>query len=447
MRITLPLLACALLSSSAAAAQLVLPEFPIETHELANGLRLVLVPDHAAPTVGIAVYYDVGSRNEEPGRSGFAHLFEHMMFQGSENVGKGEHFMRIAQNGGEMNGTTSEDRTNYFEVLPADRLDLGLFLEADRMRSLDISAENFENQREVVKEERRLRIDNVPYGPAWLRFAEVLYDDWEYDHSTIGSMEDLDAAELADVQAFFDLYYAPNNAVLVLAGDFVSADALALVEHHFGDIAGREAPPEVVIEEQFPRTEARVESIDDALATQDAVMVGFMTPPWPDPAADACELVARMLATGESSRLYSRMVRTDGSAVDVSAWLEGKRGPDALTVWATSNGASADELRAAILEEIGRMRTEGFTDEELEAAKRQYTREFITRIESNYSRAIIAGQLALYWDDPSLLNTLVPRIASVTREQVEAALNTYLTEPNSSSLLIRAAGAAPVEAR
>jgi zinc protease len=195
-----------------------LAELPIVRATLDNGLRVVMSPDRTIPTVGIAVYYDVGSRNEVRGRSGFAHLFEHMMFQGSANVAKGEHFQLILNRGGEMNGTTSEDRTNYYETLPSNELALGLWLEADRMKSLAITQENFENQRQTVMEERRQSYDNQPYAKSWLRINELAYQDyWPYAHSTIGDMKDLENAPLSAVQEFFDAYYAPNNAVLSIA--------------------------------------------------------------------------------------------------------------------------------------------------------------------------------------------------------------------------------------
>ncbi len=422
------------LAAAPLAAQAVDLELPIERVELDNGLDVLLVPDHASPTVAIAVYYDVGSRNEEQGRSGFAHLFEHMMFQGSANVGKGEHFILISRNGGEMNGTTSEDRTNYFEILPSDRLELGLFLEADRMRSLAITEENFENQREVVKEERRLRIDNQPYGPSWLRFYELAYDDSPYGHSVIGSMEDLDAAELSDVQAFFDLYYAPNNAILVIAGDFDRDAALALVEQEFGDIPRGNEPPPVVITEEIPRSVARGETMTDALATQPALMLGWMIPGWPAEEIATAELLARILAGGESSRLHRRLVQQDGVALDVSAWVEGRRGPDMLALWATGNDAPPATLDAAIREEIERLRTYGFTDEELESARRQWLVAFIGRSEGNLGRALVIGQYALFRGDAQAANAAIDEINAVTRADVEALLETWITNENSVAL-------------
>src|ERR1700732_1518441 len=201
------------------AREVVLAKLDLHETKLANGLRVVLVPDHSAPVYAICVTYDVGSRNERPGRTGFAHLFEHMMFQGSENVGKQEHDILVFNNGGSANGSTNEDRTNYYEALPKNQLDLGLFLESDRMRALNINQANFDNQRKTVQEERRQRVDNQPYGRTSLEIDNLSYDNFAYKHSTIGSIDDLNRATVEQVTEFFETYYAPNNAVLTIAGD------------------------------------------------------------------------------------------------------------------------------------------------------------------------------------------------------------------------------------
>ncbi|HTC65389.1 MAG TPA: pitrilysin family protein, partial [Candidatus Saccharimonadales bacterium] len=209
---------------------------PVEQYTLKNGLRVVLSEDHAAPTVSLCITYDVGSRNELRGHTGFAHLFEHMMFQGSENVGKGEHLIMVRVNGGDVNGTTTDDSTNYYERVPANQLDMALFLESDRMKALRITQANLDNQRSTVQEERRLRMDNQPYGKTNEIIEGLTYDNFAYKHSTMGSMEDLNAASLGDVAQFFKTYYAPNNAVLTLVGDFKSPEALAKIEKYFEDI-------------------------------------------------------------------------------------------------------------------------------------------------------------------------------------------------------------------
>src|SRR6476469_8688712 len=232
---------------------------------LKNGLRVITVEDHSAPVIAVAVNYNVGSRNERQGRTGFAHLFEHMMFKGSENVGTGEHFVLVFNNGGTMNGTTSEDRTVYFEALPENQLDMALFLEADRMRSLAITKDNLDNQRNAVQEERRLGVDNQPYGQSDEVQQGLLYDNFAYKHTVIGSMEALNAASVEDVAAFFKMYYAPNNAVLVLVGDFKPAEALAKIKSSFESIPRQPDPPAVDMAEPTQKAERRA-SLDDMLA-------------------------------------------------------------------------------------------------------------------------------------------------------------------------------------
>ena len=241
------------------------PHTSIEQFTLDNGLRVVLNQDKSVPVVSVSVYYDVGSRNEPEGRTGFAHLFEHMMFQGSENVPKAAHFQYISNAGGTMNGTTSSERTNYFETLPASELPLALWLESDRMRSLNVTQENLDNQREAVKEEKRLRYDNQPYVNGFLRLFEMSFKNPANAHSTIGSMEDLDAATVDDVREFFRVYYAPNNAVLSIAGDFDRAEADELIQKYFATIPSQPAPPPVDVSEPVEVAE-RLDTFVDKLA-------------------------------------------------------------------------------------------------------------------------------------------------------------------------------------
>src|SRR4029077_18579290 len=224
---------------------------------LNNGLRVILAADHSAPTYSICVTYNVGSRDERPGRTGFAHLFEHMLFQGSENVGKGEHFILVQNNGGSANGSTNADRTNYFATLPANQLELGIFLEADRMRALNVTQANLDNQRQTVQEERRQTIDNRPYGKTYEAVIETAYDNFAYQHSVMGSMEDLNAATVQDAADFFRIYYAPNNAVLSLVGDFWTDATLSLIKKYFESIPAQPTPPVPEVAEPEQKTERR----------------------------------------------------------------------------------------------------------------------------------------------------------------------------------------------
>ncbi|MFT6396858.1 MAG: putative Zn-dependent peptidase [Bradymonadia bacterium] len=429
-------LACVALTATAAAQT---PElsFDVQYRELDNGLRVVLAPDSSAPTVGIAVYYDVGSRNEVEGRSGFAHLFEHMMFQGSANVGKGEHFQHVNRNGGRMNGTTSEDRTNYFEVLPSERLGLGLWLEADRMLSLAITEDNFENQREVVKEERRLRVDNVPYVPGWLYFYSFAFQSFEYSHSVIGSMDDLDAAELSDVQDFFELYYAPNNAVLGLAGDFDVDEAMQQVELYFGHIGrGVEPPPVTIVE---PAQTAYLErEIEDALATSDALIMGWHVPPMDHEDAAAIDLLATIAGSGQTSRLYSRLVTDDEIALEIEAYNESRRGPGVFTVWAVTRDSEPEAMRDAIREEmLGLAGT--ISEDELSRALEQAARSSVSRVETNLGRAMTIARDELYFGDPDRINSKLDSYAAVTVDDLNRVAATYFTAENCDALIIRVA--------
>src|SRR5262249_30550220 len=253
------------------------PTIAFKDVKLKNGLRVIVSEDHSAPTFSIAVTYNVGSADEKARRTGFAHLFEHMMFKGSENVGPGEHPALIFQNGGTMNGTTNEDRTLYFETLPANQLELAIFLEADRMKSLDINKDNLNNQRAAVQEERRLRMDNQPYGQMFERTTEQAYDNAAYHHSVIGSMEDLNAASVDDVATFFKAYYAPNNAVLTIVGDVDTKKTEALVEKYFGPIVRQPDPKRPDLTEA-PHTAERRSTIDDPQARLARVDIAWIIP-------------------------------------------------------------------------------------------------------------------------------------------------------------------------
>lgn len=434
--LTAGITAATLLCAGEAAAAPAKLEIATEQYVLANGLRVVLVPRSGSPTVGIAVYYDVGSANEVEGRSGFAHLFEHMMFQGSANVPKGGHFQAIFGNGGNMNGTTSEDRTNYYEVLPSDRLGLGLWLESDRMLSLAITQENFDNQREVVKEERRTSYDNQAYNNGWLAFDELAYTCWPYHHSTIGSMDDLNAAKLEDVQAFFDLHYKPNNAVLVIAGDFETAEAKQLVETYFATIPRGPLAPKWKCEEP-EQTEQRLLSVDDALATQPAVIIGWKVEPDPHPENLAAEILAQVLGGGEASRLYGSLVRGSGKALGVESFIYGRRGPDLLGVYATANGATAAELQKAIEAEAEGLRTRPVTQAELEAAKSQLMRQLVSGIDSNLGLALNVGRDALYFGQPDRVNGALARLEAVTLAQVQEVAEKRLLQSRSTVVQIQ----------
>jgi len=401
-----------------------------EEFKLENGLRVILAEDHSAPTYSISVTYDVGSRNERPGRTGFAHLFEHMMFQGSEKVGKGEHFILIFNNGGGMNGTTNVDRTNYYETLPANQLDLGLFLEADRMRSLVINQANLDNQRNAVQEERRLSVDNRAYGKTFEAIFETAYDNFAYKHSTIGSMADLDAATVEDVAEFFRIYYAPNNAVLSLVGDFKKKEALAKIEKYFGDIPAQPPPSEPDMTEPEQKGERR-KTLEDSFARLARVDIVHKIPPANTPDWYALDVLGEVLASGQSSRLYQKLVKEEQVAVAAAGGVFMFRGPSILLLLALARpGKEMAEIEKLIYEEIERLKNEPIEDWELEKVRMQLRRQRAQQLQSTSFRAQTLGEYAVYFDDPGLINTIGEKYLQVSKEDVQRVARKYLKQSN-----------------
>jgi zinc protease len=425
-----PLVVCALavVSAQAQAPRNVRVDFKETT--LKNGLRVITVEDHSAPVIALSITYNVGSRNEREGRTGFAHLFEHMMFKGSENVGSGEHYMLIFNNGGNMNGTTNEDRTNYFEVLPANQLDMALFLESDRMKSLAITKENLDNQRNAVQEERRLGVDNQPYGKSSERQQELLYDNFAYKHSVIGSMDDLNAATVEDVAAFFKMYYAPNNATLVLVGDFKTTEALAKIRSSFESIPRQPDPPAVDMAEPQQNAERR-DSLNDMLARAPRVDLAYKAVPGNTADFYALQVLGAVLQSGQSSRLYQKLVKEKEMVTSVGGFMDEKRGVGAFFSNATLRpGVKTDDVEAAIYAEIERLKKEPIADWELQKAKNTTRRNVINGLQSSLFTAISIGQYAVYYNDPSLINTRLDKVAAVTKEDVQRVANKYLLDTN-----------------
>jgi zinc protease len=432
MRLHHTILSAALLSALAtgAFAQNNNPRVDLKEMRLPNGLRVITVEDHSAPVVAVNVSYNVGSRNERPGRTGFAHLFEHMMFQGSENVGKSEHFMLVYNNGGTMNGTTNEDRTNYFEALPANQIELALYLEADRMRSLAVTQENLDNQRNAVQEERRIGLDNAAYGKSGELQQELMYDNFAYKHSTIGSMTDLNAASVEDVKAFFKMYYAPNNATLTIVGDFKTADALALVKKNFGDIPRQPDPPAVDTTEPEQKAERRT-SVDDQLARLPRISIAYKTVPGNTPDFYALQVLASVLGGGASSRFNQKLAREKEMVTGASSFAQEMRGVGGFYVTATPRANfKNDQVEAALYEEIARLQKEPIADWELQKAKNNARRAFINSLQSSLGRANAIGQAAVYYNDPNLINTRIDKVMAVTKEDVMRVANKYLVPTN-----------------
>ena len=415
----------------------------LDTFMLDNGLKVVLAPDHSTQVVAVNVWYNVGSRNEQAGRTGFAHLFEHMMFQGSADVPKGGHMSMIEQAGGQLNGSTEDDRTNYWEVLPSNRYNMGLWLEADRMRSLAINQANFENQRETVKEERRLRIDNQPYTGAFLKGVTAPFDSktcFAYGHELIGTMTDLNAAKTEDVKAFFDLYYTPNNATLTLVGDFDPADAKQLIQRYFGSIPRAKDAPPVTCDARFNAGEKR-ETVIDQKATLPALLRIYLVPEYKNQDHAALELLATILGSGESSRMNRAIAREAKAALTTQVGLDvtgPHRGPSTFAALAIANqGVSTDSLDKLITFEIAKVSADGVTDAELSKAKNGRRANAIFGRQQALNTAEALQSANMFLGSPDAINSDLERYMKVTKEDIKRVAQQYLRPDNSTVILIK----------
>lgn len=434
-------LVLAAVATAAVTLQAATPKITFTDTKLKNGLRVLIAEDHHAPVFSVALSYNVGSRDERPGRTGFAHLFEHMMFKGSQNVGPGEQFTLIFNNGGSMNGTTNEDRTLYFDTLPANQLDMALFLEADRMRSLEITKENLDNQRQAVQEERRLRVDNQPYGKTGEHFGELAYSNPAYRHSVIGSMEDLTAATVEDVAAFFKTYYAPNNAVMGIAGDVNSAQALAKVRQFFESIPAQPAPPPMDMTEPAQTAEKR-ETMQDGLARLTRLDIAYHVPAGRSPDNEALSVLGTILTGGRSSRMYESLVRQKQLTTGVGAGMNGRRGPQLFLLSSTAMpGKSVADLEAGIYAEIELIKTEPIQSWELDKARNNAKRGVVGGLSSSLNVAVSLAENALAYNDPGLINTQIDRINKVTAADVQRVAKQYLVATNRTVIITTPKGA------
>jgi zinc protease len=406
------------------------PKVQFTDTRLKNGLRVLISEDHMAPVFSIAITYNVGSRNERKGRTGFAHLFEHMMFKGSQNVGTGEHFTLVYNNGGQMNGFTSEDSTNYYDELPVNQLDLALFLESDRMRALDINKTNLDNQIGTVSEERKQGVDNQPYGKTDELINELAYTNFAYKHSVIGSLEDLRAATVDDVAAFFKTYYAPNNAALAIVGDVKTADCLAKVRQYFESIP-QQPPPADVDTTEPPQTAEKRQTIDDALARQTRIDIVYHIPQAMTSDSDALSMLASVLSSGRSSRFYDNIVRQKQLSQSIYAYNSANRGPSLFQVEGmVMPGKSVADLEKAIYEEIEKVKAGPIEAWEVDKTRNAALRGFVGTFTSSQSRAIALAQYAVFYNDPGLINTRYQRLSSVTAADVQRVAKQYLTPEN-----------------
>jgi zinc protease len=413
---------------------------PVESLILENGLQVVLSVDRTVPVVAVNVWYHVGSANERPGRTGFAHLFEHMLFQGSAHVEANEHFELVQRAGGTLNGSTWLDRTNYFETLPANQLALGLWLEADRMGALlpAMTQEKLDTQREVVKNERRWTVDNQPYGTWWEKLPALCFPrEHPFHHSLIGSMEDLTEATLEDVAEFFRTYYTPDNAVLTISGDFTRDEAVGLVEEHFLAIprgGGRPPLPPMQVPERFG--EWRRDVVADEVGVS-RVFVAFRSPVFGDLRWPTASLCASILGTGRGSRLHRTLVRERQVASVVSAFTyDLAKGSDLLVMDATARpGVSAEVLEGALVAVVEQLATDPVTAEELERARALEETGFVSAVQTAGERADRLSRYATYLGDAALINEHLPAIERVTLSGVNGFVREWLGPDNRASLV------------
>jgi zinc protease len=424
---------------------------PVEYFTLPNGLKVVVSEDRTAPVALVEVMYNIGFRSEPKGRTGFAHLFEHMMFQGSANVKKMEHVAIMQQAGGVVNGSTRLDYTNYFQVLPANAVELALWLEADRMRSLDVSAENLKNQQNVVSEEVRVNVLNQPHAAfEWLEIWQRANTNWANAHNFYGDLADLEAATLEDVQNFFKTYYAPNNAVLVVVGDVNAAEIRTMAEKHFGNIP-RQPLPKPIDDTEPPQKEEKRFTREDKLARTPALAVAWHLPPRMTKDFFALSVLDPLIVGDESSRLYQRLVRQDRlaiSAIGAFNFLGNNwdvRGPMLFTLRVDYlNDKSADQVLNAIESVLAEVREKGITPAELEQAKTALRSSFLEEMEGGFmprfGRANLLGAFAIFDDDPGRINSILDELDKVTVDDVKAAAGRWFVKTNQTSIDSRPAG-------
>ena len=420
-------------------------QIPVEYHKLDNGLRVVFSPDHTAPTVVVALYYGIGFRVEPRDRTGFAHLFEHLMFQGSQNLGKMEFIRLVQSNGGVLNGSTRFDFTNYFEVVPAHTLQTVLWAEADRMRGLAITQENLKNQQDVVKNEVRVNVLNRPYGGfPWLDMPQYANTNWYNAHNFYGDLSDLDAATLEDARKFFETYYAPNNAVLTIVGDFDSATALSWVRQYFGDIAAQPQPAPADISEPRQTEEKRASKTDDK-ATRPALAFAYHAPPQDTPEYYAMGIIDQILAAGNDSWLYQDLVQTRGLTGEVSSSMNllgnmfDIHGPTLYMGWLFhDNDKPADEIMEAVDAQIAKLQTQRVDEETLRRARVKMRSALYDELEAffGFGRADLLASFALFYDDPQKINRIESEFAKVTPELIQRTAQEYLRPTNRTILTI-----------
>ena len=432
-------------------------QIPVEYRKLPNGLKVVLSRDTTAPVAVVAAYYNIGFRIEPKDRTGFAHLFEHMMFQGSKNLGKMEFIKLVQSNGGILNGSTRFDFTNYFEVVPAHALETALWAEADRMKGLAITAENLKNQQEVVKSEVRVNVLNRPYGGfPWLDLPQYANVNWYNAHNFYGDLKDLDAATLEDVTQFFKTFYAPNNAVLVVCGDFDPAQTNAWIDKYFAGIPSSPRPAKADLTEPKQEKERRATK-PDALATRPALAIGYHAPPRNTPEYFAMGLLDEVLVQGKDSRLYQALVQKNGLTGDVEGGINSGLGDmynvNGPTLWDVSlyydKDKSADQILTVFDAEIDKVRNQPVDQATLDRALVKVRSALYDKIEQNggFGKADLLASYALFDDDPSKINQIEADFRQVTPALMQKTAREYLRPENRTILIIEPGAEAKPQAK
>ena len=418
---------------------------PVQYEKLDNGLKVVLSPDHTAPTVAVAVYYGIGFRVEPRNRTGFAHLFEHLMFQGSQNLGKMEFIKLVQSNGGILNGSTRFDFTNYFEIVPSNTLQTMLWAEADRMKGLAITQDNLANQQAVVKNEVRVNVLNQPYGGfPWLQMPQYANTNWYNAHNFYGDLTDLDAATLEDARSFFKTYYAPNNAAMAITGDFDPVQAMAWVRQYFASIPAQPQPPKADITEPRQEQEKRA-SITDEKATRPALAIAYHAPQRNTPEYNALIVIDQILAEGKDSWFYQDLVQKRGLTADVSSAINALGNPFDIagpTLWTTwlfhDKDKTANDILSAMDSEIEKLRTGRVDQATLDRARVKARSQLFEEIEGlfGFGKANLLASFALFDDDPARINRIQSDIDAVTPELIQKTAQEYLRPTNRTILTV-----------
>jgi zinc protease len=416
------------------------PKLNFTTHTLGNGLQVILLEDHAAPVINLQVWYHVGAKDERAGHTGFAHLFEHLMFKGSAHVGPDEHSRIIEAAGGFDNASTYDDYTNFFETFPSNYLERVLWLEADRMGSLNVDETNFKSEREVVKEERRVRVDNQPYGLLEEDLRAAAFTVHGYHHTAIGSIADLDNSTIEDVRDFFNTFYKPNNATLIIVGDFNSEDALGWAKKYFEGIPASAKPIPRIDKPEPVQTEERVVNKSYSNTPLPAAVIGYKIPARYAPDAYPLDLAANILAGGESSRLYQTLVYKEQIAVQAAGFGNFTEDPNLFWAYAIMNqGHTAEEGQKAVVAVLDELKTKPVEAREFDKAENQEISGFILGRNTDEEKAVALGAAAVIGKNPDLVNTELGQYLKLTPADVQRAAGEYFVSQHATVLLVKPA--------